>query len=99
MNDVPKEIKTRSDAEKCVRVLFREMGDGTKVVLVQLVSPTYCDKCGHEELRWRDLHSFPLKDDTKATYKDRVGAARKARMNTIDMLMQNTIVMERIIKG
>jgi hypothetical protein len=98
-SEIPKQIKTRSDAEKCVRIVFRQMTDGTQLFVVQLVSPIHCDKCGNEELKWRDLHNFPLKDGTRDTYREVRNKAIKARLNTIDMIVQNTCVVERIIKA
>jgi hypothetical protein len=99
MSTIPKTVKTRSDAEKCVRILFREMLDGTKAFVVQLVSPVHCNECGNEELRWRDMQNLPLKDDTKETYKEVRARAIQSRLNTIDLMVQNTITKEKVIKG
>lgn len=96
---IPKQITNRSEAEQCVRVVGREMADGSKAIQVQLVAPFHCHVCNHEELVWKDLHSFALKDDKKETYKEAVGKARKMRLNTIDMLMQSTTAKEWEIKG
>lgn len=99
MTEIPTEIKTREDAEKVVRILFRKMMDGTIYYCVQLVAPYYCKKCGEATIEWRDMHQIPAVDGTKAKLKEARAKAVQARRNTIDMLVMNTVVSEKEIKG
>ena len=98
MSDFPKEIKTKSDAERAVRIIFRKFLDGSQAFAVQMVAPVHCNDCGYVELAWKDVNNLPLKDNTKATYKEAKGKAVKARLNIIDMLVQNTVTLEKVIK-
>jgi hypothetical protein len=96
---LPKEIKTRKDAEQCVRILFREFAEGATAIVVQMVSPTHCSECGHEEFSWKDAYNFPMIDTSKTSYKEAKMKAVQARQNIIELLMQNTIKRERVVKG
>lgn len=98
MSDFPKEVKTKEDAERCVRVIFRKFLDGSQAFAVQMVAPTHCNECGHVELAWKDINNLPLKDNTRLTYKEAKAKAKAARLNLIDMLVQNTTIMEKVVK-
>ncbi len=97
MSDLPAEVRTKEDAEKVVRVMFREFLDGSSAFSVQLVMPKVCDNCGESELIWKDMQQLPLKDRTEETMIEVREKALRARLNTIDLLVQSTIIHEEII--
>lgn len=90
-------VKSREDAEDVVRILFRKFLNGSLSYTIQMASISYCKECSHHELNWKDINNIPIKDNTKASIKEARKKAKHARLNIIDMLVDNTVCIEKEI--
>jgi hypothetical protein len=98
MSNIPKKVETRSDAEKCVKIEYREYLSGSRCFVVQLVFPVFCDLCGGEELKWKDMKVITIKEKTKESYKEAKAEAVRLRLDTIELLLQNTPVKVKEVR-
>lgn len=91
-------VRTREDADQVTRILFRKFLNGTLAYTVQLASINYCKECGHHELTWKDINNIPIKDHSMDSIRTAKNKARHARLNIVDMLVDNTISKEREVR-
>lgn len=99
MLDIPTEIKNKSDAEKCVRIIRRRYLNGTISFVVQMAAVAKCLLCGEVTLEWREFMNFALDVNTREEVKKCKTKAIQTRLNLIGQLVDNTITEEKEVRG